>query len=50
MMRGMLQVGLARGRGADADVVIGEAHVQRLAVGFGVDGDRLDARARGRRE
>ena len=38
-----LEVGVARRRGADADVVVGEADVQRLAVGLGVDGDRLDA-------
>ena len=38
-----LQVALARRRGADADVVVGEADVQRLAVGLGVDGDGLDA-------
>ena len=43
MMRGMLEVGLARRRRADADVVVGEAHVQRLAIGLRVHGDRLDA-------
>ena len=42
MMRGMLQVGQpARGR-ADADVVVGEADVQRLAVGLAVDRHRLN--------
>ena len=47
---GNAQVGEpARGR-ADADVVVGKADVQRLAIGLAVDGDRLDARARGTRE
>ena len=38
-----LEVRVARGRRADADIVIREAHVQRFAVGFGVDGHGLDA-------
>ena len=38
-----VEIRLARRRGADADVVVGEAHVQRLAVGLGIDGDRLNA-------
>ena len=38
-----VEVGLARRRRPDADVVVGEAHVQRFAVGLGVDGDRLHA-------
>ena len=33
----------ARRGGPDADVLVGEAHVERVAVGLGVDGDRLDA-------
>jgi hypothetical protein len=37
------QVRVARRRGADAHVVVGEAHVQGLAVRLGVDGDGLDA-------
>ena len=41
-MLGMLEVGLAAGRRADADVVVGEADVERLAVGLAVDGHRLD--------
>ena len=32
----------AAGRGPDADVVVGEADVERLAVGLAVDGHRLD--------
>ena len=39
----MLQVRSRAGARADAHVVVGEAHVQRLAVGLGVHGDRLDA-------
>jgi len=38
------EIALAGGRGADADVVVGEADVQRLAVGLGVDGDGLDTK------
>jgi len=38
-----VEVRFARGRGADADVVVGEADVERLAIGFGVHGDGLDA-------
>jgi hypothetical protein len=38
-----VEVRFARRRGPDADVVVGEAHVQRLAIGLGVDSDRLDA-------
>src|SRR5690606_7444505 len=37
------QVRFARVRRSDADVIVGEAHVQGFAVGLGVDGDRLDA-------
>ena len=28
---------------ADADGLIGETHVQTVAIGFGIDGDGLDA-------
>ena len=38
-----VQVALARRRRPDADLLVGEAHVQRLAVGLGVDGDGADA-------
>ena len=38
-----VEIRLARRRRADADVVVGEAHVQRFAIGLGVDGDRLHA-------
>src|SRR5207302_8124657 len=37
-----VEVALAAGRPADADVVVGEAHVQALAIGLGVDGDGRD--------
>ncbi len=37
------EVGQAARRRADADVVVGEAHVQRLAVGLAVDRHGLDA-------
>ena len=37
-----VEVGFARGGGADADVVVGEAHVQRFAIGFAVDRHRGD--------
>ena len=37
-----LEIRLARGRGADAHVVVGEADVERLAIGFGVHGHRLN--------
>ena len=42
MMLGMLEVALAAGRRPDADVVVGEADVERFAVGLAVDGHRLD--------
>ena len=42
-MRGMLRYDSRAGARPDADVVVGEAHVQRLAVRFGVDRDRLHA-------
>ncbi len=38
-----VEVGLARRSGPDADVVVGEAHVERFAIRFGVHGHRLDA-------
>ena len=38
-----VEVALARGGRADADGLVGESHVQRFAVGLGVDGDGLDA-------
>ncbi len=38
-----VEIGLACRRRSDADVVVGEAHVQRLAISFGVDGNRLNA-------
>ena len=40
---GDAEVGQPAGRRADADVVVGEADVQRLAVGLAVDRDGLDA-------
>ncbi len=38
-----IQVAVAGARRADADGFIGEAHVERIAVGFGIDRDGLDA-------
>jgi hypothetical protein len=38
-----LEVRVARRRRPDAHVVVGEAHVQRLAVRLGIHRDRLDA-------
>ena len=38
-----VEIRLARRRGADADVVVGEAHVQRFAIRLRVHGDRLHA-------
>ena len=42
---GDVEVGVDVARRPDADGLVGEAHVQAVAVGLGVDGDRLDARA-----
>ena len=44
-----VEIAVGAARRADADVLVGEAHVQRVLVGLGVDGDGLDARARGTR-
>ena len=38
-----VQVAVEAPRRADADVLVGEAHVQRVLVGLRVDRDRLDA-------
>src|SRR5262249_62154343 len=38
-----VQVALRRGRGADADRFVREAHVQGVAVGLGMYGDGFDA-------
>ena len=38
-----VQVAVGAARRTDADVLVGEPHVQRVLVGLGVDGDRLDA-------
>ena len=38
-----VEVALGAARRADADVLVGEAHVQRVLVGLGIDGDGLDA-------
>ena len=38
-----VEIAVAAGGAADADVVVGEAHVQRLAVRFGIHRHRLDA-------
>jgi hypothetical protein len=39
------QVGLARRRRADADGLVGQAHVARAGVGLGIHGDGADAHA-----
>ena len=38
-----VQVAVEAARRADADVLVGEPHVQRVLVGLGVHGDGLDA-------
>ena len=38
-----VEIGLARSRRTDVVGVVGLAHVQRLAIDVGEDGDRLDA-------
>ena len=38
-----IEIALRQLRRADADGFIGKTHVQRVAVGFAVDGDRADA-------
>ena len=43
MMRGDVEVALGRRRVADADRLVGELQVRGVAVGGGVDDDRLDA-------
>jgi len=40
---GNVQVGLRRGRGADADFLVGEADMEGVAVGLGIDRHGLDA-------
>ena len=40
---GDVQVGFAAGGRADADVLVGETHVEGVAVGFGIDSHGLDA-------
>jgi hypothetical protein len=39
------QVGLARRRRADADGLVGQAHMARTGVGLGIHGDGADAHA-----
>ena len=41
--RGDIEVALGRGRRADAVRLVGQPHVQRVAVGLGIDRDRADA-------
>ena len=38
-----VQVAVGAARRPDADVLVGELDVQRVLVGLGIDGDRLDA-------
>ncbi len=40
---GHVQVAVGAARGTDADVLVGEPHVERMLVGFGVHGHGLDA-------
>src|SRR5205823_2249698 len=40
---GDIEIALCRGRGADADGLIGKTHVQRLAIRLRMHGDGLDA-------
>ena len=40
---GNVEVAFVQARRPDADGFIGEANVQRVAIGFAVDGDGLDA-------
>ena len=43
MIAGHVEVAVGAARRPDADGLVGEAHVQRVLVRLGVDGDRLDA-------
>ena len=45
-----VQVAVGAARGPDADVLVGKPHVQRVLVGFGIDGDRLDAQLAARHD
>ena len=38
-----IEIAFVQARRANANGFVGKAHVQRVAVGFAVDGDRLDA-------
>ena len=40
---GHVEVGIARRRRADADALVGQAHMHRLGIGGGMHGDRGDA-------
>jgi hypothetical protein len=40
---GDVEIGLARGGGADTHRLVRHVHVKRVAVGVGIDGDRRDA-------
>jgi hypothetical protein len=44
---GTVEIALARSGGTDADGLVGEANVQRVAVGLGIDGDRAQAEPAG---
>ena len=41
------EIGLRRRRRADGNGLVGHFDVQRVAVGFGIDGDRADAHLAG---
>ena len=38
-----LEIALARRRGTETDIIVGESDMQRLAIGLGVDRHSLDA-------
>ena len=40
--RGLIEIALGRWRGADADRLVGQLHVQSISVGLGVDRNRSD--------
>ena len=43
MTAGHVEIAVGGARRADADGLVGKAHVQRMAVGFAVNGDRANA-------
>src|SRR5690242_21811963 len=47
---GNIEIAFGAARGADADGFVGKTDVERVALRFGVDGDRADAQLFARRE